>query len=280
MPRKNPELMSFTKVKKKTIEDKRANMEKVRDLVDQYSHIYVFDTNNFRNPLMKKLKKEFEFNGRFFMGKVKPTMIALGKNEHNEYRDNLRFVANALLKVAKGGHKGLFFTNNKPDKINHFFRNYKVTTFAKTGFVATKDYIINKGELNQFVFSQEYVLKRLGIPVVLKNGRLILNQNYILCEKGQPLKPEQCKLLELFNEPMAKFCVNIYGYWTNNEYYECVKMDNEQKCMEQDSELNENKMDNQKDIIQFNNENKKKNDFLDAFVGDDDSSDEDIQDID
>ena len=188
-------VMPLTKVKKKTIEDKRSNMEKVRDLTDQYSHIYVFDVKNFRNPLMKALKKEFEYNGRFYQGKVKPTMVALGTNESNEYRENLRFVSNALLKTAKGAHRGLFFTNNTPDKILKYFKNYKTITFAKTGFVATKDIMINKGVLEQFVFSQEYVLKKLGLPVLLKNGRLILDQNYIVCQKGQPLKPEQCKLL-------------------------------------------------------------------------------------
>lgn len=287
MPRKNKELMVFTKVKKKTVEDKRRNMEKVRDLSDQYSHIYVFDVENYRNPLMKKLKQEFEFNGRFFQGKIKPTMIALGKNQQNEYRDNLRFVSDALLKVAKGAHRGLFFTNNKPDKITQFFKDYKVITFAKTGFVATKDYVINKGVLNQFVFSQEYVLKKLGLPVVLKNGRLMLNQNYILCEKGQPLKPEQCKLLELLNQPMATFSVNVHGYWTNNEYYECVNNvklknddddDDEKKTMDQDN-YNNHQQNNHYNTVKDNSNGATNNDnFLDAFVGD--SSDEDIEDID
>ena len=198
MPRKNKELMPFTKVKKKTVEDKRANMEKVRDLIDQYSYVYVFDVNNFRNPLMKKLKQEFQYNGRFFMGKVKPTMVAFGKNRESEYRENLHLVSNALDKTAKGAHRGLFFTNNKPDSIMKFFKDYKVSTFAKTGFVATRDYIIKQGVLQQFVFSQEYILKKLGLPVLLKNGRLLLNQDYILCQKGQPLRPEQCKLLVKF----------------------------------------------------------------------------------
>eukprot|EP01084_Bolivina_argentea_P101374 181767_1 len=268
MPRKNPELMAFTKVKKKTVDNKRANMEKVRDLIDRYSHVYVFDTTNFRNPLMKKLKQEFEFNGQFFMGKIKPTMVALGKNEQNEYRDNLRFVSNALLKVAKGAHRGLFFTNNKPDKILPFFNNYQVTTFAKTGFVATKDYTIHKGELSQFVFSQEYVLKKLGLPVVLKEGRLLLNQNYILCIKGQPLKPEQCKLLELLNQPMAKFTVHIHGYWNNNEYYEC--QDNEIHLMKPIANDEDNEDQKPIDTDKSQDEH-----FLDAFVGDEDSSDED-----
>jgi len=283
MPRRNPELMTFGKVKKKDVENKRANMEKVRDLIDQYSHVYVFHVNNFRNPLMKKLKQEFEFNGRFFQGKVKPTMVALGKNKQSEYRENTYLVSHALQKSASGAHRGLFFTNNKPDKITEFFQNYKKITFAKTGFVATKDYVIKQGTLDQFVFSQEYVLKKLGLPVLLKNGRLLLNQDYILCQKGQPLKPEQCKLLELLNEPMAEFSVTVHGYWTNEEYYECVVKndDNDNDMNENDDEKKEETDDSHLFSIIDNNKKKdvsndnQTNNFLDAFV-EDDSSDEDI----
>jgi len=277
--------MTFTKTKKKTVDDKRANMEKVRDLVDGYSHVYVLDIQNFRNPLMKQLKQEWQFNGVFFCGKVKPTMVALGKDADTEYRDNLHLVSKALEHSAKGAHRGLFFTNNKPETVLPFFQKYKMTTFAKTGFVATKDYTLNKGVLSQFVFSQEYVLKKMGLPVLLKEGRLILNQDYLVCQKGQPLKPEQCKLLELLKEPMAEFYVTIYGYWTNNEYFEYVQtQDNEehdeQKGMEEEdkqtqasfvkSSFNAKKTDS-------SNANQGNNNFLDAFIGDDDeSSDEDM----
>merc|ERR1712048_319527 len=102
---RNKELMIYSKVKKKTMENKRANKEKVRDLI-------VFDSKNFRNPLMKELKRQFEINGIFFQGKVKPTMVALGRNQQNEYRNNLRFVSDALANAAQGAHRGLFFTNN------------------------------------------------------------------------------------------------------------------------------------------------------------------------
>ena len=142
-----------------------------------------------------QLKLDYKHNGAFYQGKVKPTKVALGRNQQTEYRENLHLLSHALEHVAKGAHRGLFFTNNEPTKTLQKFNDHKVTTFAKTGFVATKDYKIDKGALTQFVFSQEYQLKRLGLPVILKEGRLILNHDYILCETGQPLRPEQCKLL-------------------------------------------------------------------------------------
>merc|ERR1712013_281734 len=156
-------------------------------------------------------------------GKVKPTMVALGRNGKNEYRDNLRFVSFALNKTQSSA-KGLLFTNNAPDAGIPFVEKYRELTFARTGFVSTMDYRLSAGDLNEkgFVFSQEHILKRLGLPVVLKRGHLMLNQDYIVCEKGQPLKPTQAKLLKLLNEPMANFAVRVYGYWTNETYYDIV----------------------------------------------------------
>eukprot|EP00485_Elphidium_margaritaceum_P024301 CAMPEP_0202712942 /NCGR_PEP_ID=MMETSP1385-20130828/47581_1 /ASSEMBLY_ACC=CAM_ASM_000861 /TAXON_ID=933848 /ORGANISM="Elphidium margaritaceum" /LENGTH=295 /DNA_ID=CAMNT_0049373141 /DNA_START=53 /DNA_END=940 /DNA_ORIENTATION=+ len=295
MPRKDKEQMIFTKVKKKTVEDKRSNMEKVRDLVDQYSHVYVFAVHNFRNPLMKQLKQEFECNGRFFQGKVKPTMVALGKNEDNEYRHSLHLVSNALEKSAKGAHRGLFFTNNKHEKILPYFEQFKVTTFAKTGFVATTTYVIRKGVLNQFVFSQEFVLKKLGLPVVLRNGRITLDHDHVICEKGQPLKPEQCKLIELLNITLATFSLSIHGYWTGDEFYECVHNnsdDNKENDDDADNassatvyiesapmeEIDDSK---KKSASSIGNTEQPESGLLDDFVADDSSDDDDaIRDID
>ena len=169
-------------------------MEKVRDLVDRFQYCFVFDIRNFRNKLMKDVKEAWP-TSRFFQGKVKPTSVALGKHLDDEYRNNLHLVSQSLQIDATGAHRGLFFTNNSPKDVIKWFNNYKVTTFAKTGFVATEDFVVKKGALKNFVFSQEYTLRRLGLAVILRNGRLMLDADYTICKRGQPLKPEQCKLL-------------------------------------------------------------------------------------
>ena len=186
--------LAACKVKKKGIESKRANMEKVRDLVDSHKYCYVFDVRNFRNTLMKTVKTSWP-TSRFFQGKVKPTIVSLGRTVNDEYRNNLHLVSQSLQVDASGAHRGLFFTNNSPKDVIEWFDKYQITTFAKAGFVATEDFVVPKGILKNFVFSQEYTLRRLGLAVILRNGRLVLDADYTICTRGQPLKPEQCKLL-------------------------------------------------------------------------------------
>lgn len=189
--------------------------------MDQWSYVYVFDVRNYTNQHMKALRMHFKYNGQFSCPKVKPTMLALGSNASNEYRENLHFVSQALKTKARGQHRGLFFCNNGPEEVLPFMRRHRVASFAKTGFVATRDYIIRKGVLTMFAFCQEVQLKRLGLPVLLKRGKLLLNQDYVVCEKGQPLRPEQSKLLELLGLKMARFEITIYGYWNGEKYQQC-----------------------------------------------------------
>merc|ERR1712183_790596 len=111
---------------------------------------------------------------------------------------------------------------NGPAEILPFLQSYRKASFGKTGFVATRDFIIRKGVLSMFSFCQEVQLKKLGLPVLLKRGKLLLNQDYVVCEKGQPLRPEQSKLLELLGVKMAEFTMTIYAHWTGDEFNDCL----------------------------------------------------------
>jgi len=238
-------------------------MEKVRSLLDEFSYCYVMDCQNFRNPLMKEVKQQWK-ESRIFQGKVAPTIVSLGKTKDDEYRTNSHLISNALQNKTKGAHKGLFFTNEKPDKVISWFSNHKVVTFAKAGFVCTRDFIVKKGILKQFVFSQEVTLRQLGLPVILKEGRLILKDDNVVCQRGQPLRPEQGKLLELFNEPQAQFSITLHGYWTNNEFFEMNNNENDNN--------NDNKIDNNHVNNIDNNHNGDNDNVIDNnHNGDDDN---------
>ena len=144
-------LAIFTTVKKKGAETKREKMEKVRDMIDSYNYVFVFDVSNFRNQTMKELKIEFKETSCFYMGKIALSMVALGKDIKSEYRNNLHCLTKCLNSNAKGAHKGLLFTNLKPDFILQYFENFKQITFPKTGFVATHDFIVKQGILQYII---------------------------------------------------------------------------------------------------------------------------------
>lgn len=67
---------------------------------------------------------------------------------------------------------------------------------------------------------------------------------------------------------MAEFSVNVHGYWTNEEYYECVVNNNDN-----DDDDDEKKEETDNSHIYSIIPEKSAN-FLDDFVGDDDSSED------
>ena len=73
---------------------------------------------------------------------------------------------------------------------------------------------------------------------------------------------------------MAQFSINIHGYWTNGEYYECVPS-NKLESDAQDNDDEKEDIENNKDMPN-NKDSQQETSFLDQFVDDDDSSDEDI----
>jgi len=235
MPRRSKKHIkpTFTKTKKKGKDVKRNHMEKVRDLVDQFQYVYVFHCENFRNDLMKKVKDQLQ-PSVFYMGKIAPTVVSLGKSSEDEYRGNLHKLSSCLQKNAKGSSRGLFFTNTNPSEIIEWFSSYQVETVPKTGFVATENFVIPKGALDstQFSHSQEYQLRQLGLPVLLKHGQLLVEKDYVVCKRGELLKPEQCQLLRLWKQAQAKFRFVLQGYWSNENFVELSSKENNDQANE------------------------------------------------
>jgi len=175
------------------------------------------------------------------MGKIAPTIVALGKSQTDEYRTNMHKLSACLDKQAKGSVRGLYFSNLNPKEVMEWFAHYGVDTVPKTGFVATERFVIPKGVLDptQFNHSQEYQLRQLGLPVQLKHGQLIVENDYVVCKRGDILKPQQCRLLSLWDQKQAKFRFVLHGYWFNDEFIqhnEDNKNNNEEKSITEKKE--------------------------------------------
>jgi mRNA turnover protein 4 len=69
----------------------------------------------------------------------------------------------------------------------------------------------------QFAFSQEVTLRKLGLPVKLTNGEVELLADTDICSEGDTLTPEQCTLLQLFEQEMATFKMNIVCMWAKKK---------------------------------------------------------------
>lgn len=97
MPRsQRNQKVSLTQTGKKGRELKQGIVSEVRKCVDEYPSVYVFSFVNLRSKLLKEVRTDFRKDSRFFMGKNKVMILALGKSQQDEYQDNLREVSKRL----------------------------------------------------------------------------------------------------------------------------------------------------------------------------------------
>uniref|UniRef100_A0A3Q1FWI0 Ribosome assembly factor mrt4 n=1 Tax=Acanthochromis polyacanthus TaxID=80966 RepID=A0A3Q1FWI0_9TELE len=168
----------------------------------------------------------FSLFHRFFFGKNKVMVVALGRRDTDEYKDNLHKVSKYLR-----GEVGVLFTNKTKDEVQDHF---KEMDFARAGNQAQMDITLDEGPLEQFPHSMEPQLRQLGLPTALKKGVVTLLKDHEVCKEGDVLTPEQARILKLFAIEMAEFKVQIKCMW-NSETGEFENFAGEEEPM-QDNE--------------------------------------------
>ncbi|KAM9814117.1 mRNA turnover protein 4 homolog [Neosynchiropus ocellatus] len=230
MPKsKRDKKVSLTKTAKKGLESKQKLIEELRSCVDTYKHLFIFSVANMRNNKLKDIRTAWK-HSRFFFGKNKVMIVALGKGETDEYRDNLCKVSKQLR-----GEVGVLFTNKTPEDVQEYFRHFQETDYARSGNQAQMDVTLDAGPLQQFTHSMEPQLRQLGLPTALKKGVVTLLQDYQVCKEGEPLTPEQARVLKLFGIEMAEFKVQIKSVW-NSETGEFLNLSGTEEPMQEDED--------------------------------------------
>jgi mRNA turnover protein 4 len=163
---------------------------------------------------------------RIFLGKLSLLQLALGRTTEDEYMDNLHHVSK-LLK----GEVGLLLTSLPHSHITNYFDNFCKVDYARAGTRASRDVVVTNGDLSAFPSSMLEPLRKLGAPVDLSAGTIVLRPwsrpsssseeevGWKLCREGQTLSPEQCKLLQQLHLKLSEFRVSIEAWWKDGEYF-------------------------------------------------------------
>ena len=89
MPKsKRNKMVSLTKVKKRGREGKEELLEKVQECFTEYKHSYVLSFHNMRSVSFKTMQAQMHDTTKFFLGKNKVMMKALGTQPEDELADN------------------------------------------------------------------------------------------------------------------------------------------------------------------------------------------------
>jgi mRNA turnover protein 4 len=213
MPKsKRDKEVTLTKVKRKGKESKSKLVDDIRQCVDEYENVFAFSVDNIRSSKLAAIRTHFKTDGRFFFGKNKVMALSLGRIAQEEYKEDLHRVSKLL-----NGQCGLLFTNQSIENVVRYFKTLKENDYARSGNIATETIELDAGPLDQFAFSLEPQLRKLGLPTKLEKGIVTLTQDHVVCRAGEKLTPEQAKILQYLGHKMAEFRIHLLCVWSKNE---------------------------------------------------------------
>lgn len=212
MPKSKRERKSaLTRVQKKNRANKDALVTKIRAALEEVHplHLYVFSLRNQKNSVLKELREQWA-GSRFFMGKNKVMQLALGRTPEEEERPGLAALARQL-----SGTRGLLATSKGPEEVAAFFADFTETHYARSGFRCKEHYKLAAGTLpaDRCPHPMEPMLRRLGLPTKLVQGKVELLNEVHVARAGDVLTPEQCKILQIFGVKLAQFQVKLVAHW-------------------------------------------------------------------
>ena len=206
--------VSLTQVKSKGQQQRSAMINTLRDAIDEYKYIYTFTWDSMRAETFNPVRLEWR-DSRFFMGKNKVTAVGLGRSEDEEYRANLHRVAAQLT-----GNVGLLLTNRGRAEVLDYFAQYEVADFARAGNTAPEAVQLPVGPNDAFTGSQLEYLRKLGLPVQLDDGVVVVEVPHTVVAEGATISAAQAKVLQLLGRKLAKFKVQILSVWSDGKFEE------------------------------------------------------------
>lgn len=201
----------LTQTKPKGRDHKTDLIASVREACEKYPHVYTFNVTNLRTNLLQKCREDRRADSRFFLGNNKVLAIALGRDAETSQAPN-------LFKITKflAGVSGLFFTTLDKKEVKDYFASVAGNVFARTGSLSEVSFHIKRGPLDQALFPHsmcEY-LRKLGLPVKLDKGVIVVEEETVVCEPGEELTAEAANLLKLFGMETAQFGIVLTSHWT------------------------------------------------------------------
>ncbi|KAJ2355893.1 mRNA turnover and ribosome assembly protein [Coemansia erecta] len=239
MPKaKRSQVVSLTKTKSKGKDGKRQVMDAVTEAVNAYDYVWVFSVDNMRNQYLKAVRNKMS-TSRFFLGSNRVMAKALGNGPEDELNDNLHRVSESLV-----GDVGLLFTNQQVAEVEKAFDEFQASSYPRSGTKAEYRVVVEAGEVvrgytkETFPNNMEPTLRQLGMPTLLKQGKIILDNDFVICEKGDTLTPNQAHLLKHFWEKMSTFKIKLVAHWqkSNGEFTKTQDADSDASGSDEDME--------------------------------------------
>ncbi|KAG9291071.1 hypothetical protein G9A89_012943 [Geosiphon pyriformis] len=198
---------------KGVISKKLGLTKNIRECVEKFQYIWLFSVKNMRNNHLKTVRRQLNDN-RFFFGNNKVIQQAFGKTKETAYKFNLDIFGKRLT-----GEVGLLFTQLPVSSIVMYFQDFEEADYARSGHLNNQEVTIPAGVVcrgsppEPCPPSMETELRKLGLPTLLRNGNIVIDQDFVICSPGQVLNSNQSHLLKQLMIKVAAFKVHLLCYY-------------------------------------------------------------------
>lgn len=188
-----------------------------------------------RNTFLQELRQSFRAsNSRIFFGRTRVMQAALGRTPETAHQPSLDELTKHM-----SGDVGLLMTDESPEKVTEFINNYVQMDYARAGLVSPVELVVPAGIVYSrggqipeeddvpLAHSLETMVRSLGMPTTLKNGKVTLDSEYRVCKVGEVLNGKQTRLLKLFGVACSEFKVDLVAYYDKEKETVVVQEKNE-----------------------------------------------------
>lgn len=217
MPRsKRSKLVTLAQSEKKGKENKTRIFDETRAALDEYHYVWILRLNDVRTPVLQDIRSDWT-GSKLLLGKRRVLEKALGDTPEEEYKDDLH-------KFSKlcSGVPGLLFTNEDPETVINYFNAYTKQDYSRAKTKAPLDFTVPEGiiysrggqvpiedDIPMAHSLEETLRNKFKMPTRIKAGKIILDQPYTVCNKGDILDVRQALILKQFGVAASEFKVKV-----------------------------------------------------------------------
>ena len=225
MPKsKRTKLVSLTRTQAKTKDAKTKLILKIHENISKYSRIAIITYNNFNNSAQLALRSTLGSLSKIVFGKKSILKLALTTYKENDeintngiYSEHLEMLSDFIDEQSVA----LIFSNLPTSALKSKLENFKKIEYALPNSVSPANVLLTKGDsvFKNLSVSNDNYLRGLGLDVIVKNGKLWLESDFLVAKKNEMLESKQCKILKLLGIKIGKvkvFVKAVFDMENNN----------------------------------------------------------------
>ncbi|AFN82979.1 hypothetical protein EROM_050460 [Encephalitozoon romaleae SJ-2008] len=163
-------------VTKKNKEKRQAEMEKIRNYAEKYPLVAVIENPGIPNVILKKIREDFKGTSKILFTRKK--------------------MASAVYNMPSMPADSFFLMFGDEGAIEKA-KSYEYEDFLEENDICPSRVVIEK----QVVRNKEMIEI---LPVTMKDEKMQLNEDYVVCEAGETVDERKAKILKFFGKRLKK----------------------------------------------------------------------------